>query len=784
MTEIHIKQGVLVAYGRWLIRFRWLVILLTLLVTFAASYGGQFIGFDTNYRVFFSKENPQLQLFESFQRVFSKNDNIFIVLKPESGDAFDRDTLRAVQWLTEQSWKTPYSSRVDSISNFQHTYAEGDDLVVRDLVDKVPDEYTDEELDALRRVALDEPLLRNRLISDNADTTGVNITVQIPGESPYEVPEAAQFIRTVVDQAKRDYPGITFALSGAVMMNNAFSESSQQDMSLLVPIMYGVLVVGLILFLRSFTSTLGAFLVVGLATMTAMGLTGWLGIKLTPPSATAPTIILTLAIADSIHFLKTMLWQMQKGMKKHEAIVESMRINFQAIFLTSLTTVIGFLSLNFSDAPPFRDLGNITAIGVTAALIYSVTFLPAIMSLLPVRVRALPDDHRSFFEHMADWLIRHHKLIFVSASLLVAGLAWQITRLDLNDQFVRYFDRSIEFRRDTDFMIEHISGIYAVEFPVPAQGKQGVNDPEYLHKLEEFTQWLKEQPGVSHVFSITDIMKRLNKNMHGDDAAYYRIPDDRELASQYLLLYELSLPFGLDLTDRVNVDKSASRVTVTLGDVTSVRMREFEKEAVAWLEKNAPSYMKTRSTGPVVMFSYISERNIDSMMKGNVLAFLLISFSIGIALRSFRLGLISLVPNLIPAVCAFGIWGVLVGQVNMAVAIVAAVSLGIIVDDTVHILSKYRRGKYEKGLSTHDAIVYALSMTGGALVVTTVVLVIGFSVLSLSSFEINASMGMLNAIAIGIALLFDFALLPPLLMMFDRKKVAPNVKKETAHATM
>jgi predicted RND superfamily exporter protein len=353
-------------YAEWLIRWRWAVVTVSLVIALAAAAGGQFLGFSTNYRVFFSPQNPQLQAFESLQRVYVREDNISIVIRPHQGNVFQPGLLRDVRALTEDAWKVPYATRVDSLTNFQNSTAEGDDLAVRDLVP------ADSPLDAadlvrIREAALAEPLIRDRLIAPDARTLSVNITVTLPLKSETEVPESMTYARRLVDGFRQAHPEVRVALTGSVALNHAFSESAEHDIATLVPLMYGVLLLVMGVLLRSIAGTVATLLVIGLSAASAMGLAGWLGILLTPPSVTAPTIILTLAIADSIHILITMLQQMRRGADKRTALVESLRINFEPVFLTSLTTFIGFLSLNFSDAPPFRDLGNITAIGVAPA---------------------------------------------------------------------------------------------------------------------------------------------------------------------------------------------------------------------------------------------------------------------------------------------------------------------------------------------------------------------------------------------------------------------------------
>jgi hypothetical protein len=297
--------------------------------------------------------------------------------------------------------------------------------------------------------------------------------------------------------------------------------------------------------------------------------------------------------------------------------------------------------------------------------------------------------------------------------------------MELNDQFLEYFSERIEFRRDSDFTVDHLTGVYHVQFSVPADGPEGISDPEYLETLDAFANWYRSQPGVVHVATFTDTMKRLNMNMHGDDRDWYRLPGERPLAAQYLLLYEMSLPFGLDLNNTVNIDKSALKLTVTLGRMTTNELLEKVRAGERWLAENAPAYMHTQGVGTGVMFAHISSRNIRSMLAGTMLALLLISATLIIAFRSVRLGLLSMIPNFIPAGIAFGIWAMTVGTVNVAVSIVAGMTLGIIVDDTVHFMSKYLRARREKRSDGADAVRYAFATVGMALVVTSIMLVAG-----------------------------------------------------------
>lgn len=769
-------------YGRWVVNHPWRVILLTLVLVFSAASGGKHLAFSTDYRVFFSGENPQLLAFESLEKLYTKNDNVMFILEPMDGNVFTEETLHTIQSLTADAWKIPYSIRVDSISNFQHTQAEADDLTVRELV---PEEepLNDSTLAKIRDLALSEPLLVNRLVSERAHVTGVNVTIQLPGINPItEVPEVVAYCRDLAKKVEAANSNIRVRLSGMVFMNNAFSEASMSDMQSLVPLSFILMLVALGLLLKGFVGTFVTMIVIIFSILTAMGLGGYIGFPITPPSASTPTIVLTIAIANSVHILVTFLHEMRHGSAKKDAMVESLRINMQPVFLASITTALGFLSMNFSDVPPFQHLGNMVAMGVLASFFLSVFFLPAAISILPVRVKVGQHTKGSIFmTNFGNFVVKRRSTLLWSMSGIVIIMIAFIPRNELNDVFVHYFDESIAFRQDSDFMAENLSGLYQLDYSIESGEPGGISNPAFLADLAKFTQWYRQQPETIHVSTFTDIMQRLNKNMHGDDPAWFKQPEQRDLAAQYLLLYEMSLPYGLDLNNQINIDKSATRFVVSIQTVSSNHLIAIEKRAAAWLKNNAPNITKAEGSGTSLMFANIGKTNIKSMLVGTTVALVLISLILIFALRSVKIGLISMIPNLVPAAMGFGLWGMLVGEVGLSLSIVAGMTLGIVVDDTVHFLSKYQRARREKKLHSEDAVRYAFTSVGIALTTTSIVLVVGFIVLSFSAFELNSGMGTLTAIVIAFALVADFLLLPPLLMKFEEKSDETSYEtKETA----
>lgn len=756
------------AYGRLLVRYRWAALALSLAAALACAAGLERLRNTPDSRVFFSEDNPQLQALEQFENTYARNEYLIYVLAPRGGGVFSAETMEAIAWLTEASWRTPFSQRVDSVTNYQWTRADGDDLLVSDLYPGA-DAATEADLENARAVALDRPELVNRTVNEDGSVAAVTVTLVLPGESLDEVPQVAAFARERAAEFRERYPGIDVYLNGTAMFSVAFSEVPAAEMATLFPLMVLLILLIVGLSVRSAWWTALVLISVALTVAATLGIVGWLGIVLNAGTAGAPIIMFTLAVAHSVHLMVTCEQQLRAGASRADAIVESLRVNMAPIFITSATTAIGFLSMNFSDAPPFRLLGNIVAGGVMMAFVMSVVAVPAAMAALPARARRGDRMAARAMAAFAAFVVARRGVLIWVAGAGIAALALGILRIELDDDFVKYMDESVPIRISSDFMQENLTGLNVLEYSIPAGRGEGVSDPQYLADIERFAEWLREQPKVVHVSVLTDVVKRLNRNLHGDDPAFYRVPESADLAAQYLLLYELSLPLGLDLNNRINVAKSASRVSVTVVDISSAEMRALDARAQAWLAENAPA-RAAPGTGLSLMFAHISERNITSMLGGSFTALVLISLVLVAALRSLKIGLVSLAPNLFPAAMAFGLWGYAVGEVGLGIAVVAAMTLGIVVDDTVHFLSKYLRARREHAMDAPEAVRYAFGTVGMALWVTSTCLVAGFLVMAMSNFKVNADMALLSAATIGFALAADFLFLPPLLMKLEGRR--------------
>lgn len=776
-----------------ILQHRIVIVLLSLIAVVAASMGLSRITFSSDYRVYFSPDNPELQAFERIQDTFTQSDNVLFVIAPKDGKVFTPQTLDLVEKLTAEAWKTPYSLRVDSVTNYQHTIAEGDDLVVQDLVTDAL-QLPQDTLDSYQQVALNEPILVKRLISEKGDVTGVNVVIKLPGKDPDgETPEVTNYAEALQQKMQAKYPDIDIHLTGQVVVDNAFKVAAMSDLSHVVPIAFLIAIACIAGYMyrasgsvvTMFSGTFALVIVIFASILIAQGISAWIGIPLTTPSANAPTMILTLAVADAIHICSAVFHNIRDGYTKRDAILESLRINYNPVFLTSFTTVIGFLSMNTSDSPPFQDLGNIVAIGVTAAWVFSVTLFPALIMLLPIRVKSRNGEQIGWPSRVSQLVITRHRAL-LPASIIVMGLCVAfLPRNDLNDVWSEYFDKSMVQRQAIDFTRQNLTGLGEINFMLHAKREGGVSDPDFLAALEKAATWLGQQPEVVHVATFTDIMKRLNKNLHGDDPAFYRIPDDAELAAQYLLLYEMSLPFGLDLNNQIDLSKSSSRLTATLHNIPTRELLALNDRANAWFQENIKDFEVSVGASSDIMFAHIGQRNIRSMLQSSFVALVLISIALGFSMRSGYYGLISLLPNLLPPLVAFGIWGLFVGQIGLGLSVVFGMTLGITVDYTIHFLSKFKLAREEYKMSSDDAIRYVFGTVGVAIVVTTAILVSNFAALAFSKFALNSQMGLMTAVTIVIALLINFLFLPPLLLALKQRSAVteqetPALEDDTA----
>ena len=753
-------------YTTFILRYRWLVLTLAVAVMVGLAAGLQFIIVSNDWRDNFDKDNPHRVAFEALEDTYTATNVALIAVAPKGGEVFTREALSAVEELTEAAWRVPWSTRVDSLTNYNHTEAVGDDLKVERLVEAAGS-LNDDDLARIKGIALGEISVAGRLVSHDGRVAGLVISFAFPEDPEAALTEVIDHVRGLLDKARADHPDITYHMTGDVFVNRIMTDAVDADMQILAPVALLVIVSVAAFLLRSLLGTLSLVAMLIFVIASTMGVVGWTGTLLNAANSGIPIIIMTLAIADSVHIIATTMSGMRQGLERDAAIAEALRENAWPVFLTTVTTMIGFLSLNASNSPPFRVLGNFVAFGVFCAFMYSMTLLPALLLVLPLRANPGRAGRSAFFDRLGAFVVARRTLLLWSMTTVAIVLAAGIPRIELTDNWLQYLDERYEFRRDTDFVIDNLTGMENLEYSLNAGRDGGITDLGYLRKIDAFAEWYRAQPEVAHVQAFPDIMKRLNKNMHGDDPAFYRMPEDSELAAQYLLLYELSVPFGSDLNNRIDVGRSATRMTVTMSRLNAEQQRKLDVRGQEWLRANGPE-LATGGSGYSLAFAHLTISNNKNMLQGTVMAMALISLILIGIFRSLRLGLISLVPNFIPAAMAFGVWGYLYVEVGNAGSLVTAIAFGTVVDDTIHFMTQYLKARRE-GRSAPEAVQTAFRSVGHPLFITTMILVLGFLVFASSGFAISLMLGLLVALTIGFALICDFLLLPPLLIAIDRK---------------
>ena len=751
-----------------MIRHRRLIVVLGALFAIVSGGGMSRLRFCHDMDAMFDDDNPQLKALIEYRDTFGDRDNVLFTLAPRYGDVFSFTSLTLLQELSDAVDELPYMSHVYSLARFRGIHFDGEDILIENLYDSV-DDLTDSDLAALREKVLDEPLLVHQLVSADGSAAVVFARLELP-EDDLASASVAAAAQAVLDKFRLRYPEIDLHLTGSVMMSEAFRTTALQGFGSLVPLMFLVIFMIIGVALRSFSGVLAVMVVMSASVVSACGLTGWLGIPLTIVSAIFPGLVITLAVADCVHIVNSTFQRMRAGASQNAAIVYAVRMNLKPVLLTSFTTAIGFLSLNFSESPPFRDLGNLIAIGVMNACLFSVMLLPSLLAILPLRARKADSDRMTrLMRALSSWVGCHYVYIRFSCLAIVAVLVLGVFRLELDTNVNELYSRKLEVRRATDFHIERMGVSAVIGYPLDSGVAHGVTEPEYLNIMDRFARWYRDQPEVLHVSSLADIIKRMNRAMHDDDPDAERIPDCRSTNAQYLLFYGMSLPSGHGMAAEVDITERIAAMHVMTQPMSSSRIRALDNEAQAWLRDHAPETMQTAGSAPGRIWAHLTYRNFRTMMLGTLIAMLLISLLIAPALQSVRFGLLSLPPNLLPPLVMFGLWGYTVGRVGLPASMISAIMLGIVVDDTIHFLCRYTRARRIRGMGSERALQYTFETVVPALCITTLALVTGFLTLTLSPFGMISSIGSMSTTVIALALLLDLFLLPSLILTVERR---------------
>lgn len=746
-------------YHQLVLAHPWAVLTAALLLAAALSAGTSLLTFRADERVFFSTSNPKLEALDAFHRRYGKEDNLILVVQARVGDLYTPEHVQTIADLVDALWALDHVKRVDGITNFQAVTGDTDWMQV-DHLWRQGDPTDAATLTRMRTTAERMPLALGRLISADGRTAILAVGFRLPAEDADPVAAAAlRQVRALVADTAVAAPGLDLHISGSIALDQAFAEASASDGMLLIPIMFTLLLATLGLMLWSWVPVLACLLVIAGAIGAALGVAGLLGLPLSSVSVSAPFVITIIAVADTVHFAFAASAARRAGADRHAAVATALQTTVLPIFLTSFTTAVGFLSLAFAEVPPFAHLGIIAGLGVVFAWALTMLIVPPLMLVLPWSSAPALDGMRRRLVALGRWTASHPRtaIALTLGPALVASVF--IANNTLDDRYIRYFDERFAFRVDTDVLNRNLGGFYKLEYDLAADGYRSISDPAYLRDVDRFADWYRQQPGVTHVESPADRIKMIHRGLYGGGDDAYRLPETEATAAQLLALYEMQLPFGQDLSEQIVNDRSAARMSVSLNDRSTAEMLGLDRAAANWLAEQAPRLAASApATGTSIMFATIGQRNIQSMLMGSLVGYAVIAVVLWLTFRSATLTAVAFLANVMPVLAALGLWGIIVGEVGMAVAAIAVVTMGIVVDDTIHLLLALRR---QQGQGDRAQVISsALAETGPGMVATTLCLAGGFFVLALSGFEINAWLGLMTAIITVIALGFDLLFIP------------------------
>lgn len=716
--------------------------------------------FDNAVEVWFVDDDPALVAHHKLLDTFSSDE--LIVIGIEAPDVFAPEVLDKIERITRAVEEAPHVEKVFSLTNIEAITGEDDMLEVGELIDFPLDPSA---LPAVRERALANELYVGNVVSARGDFTCIIARIPHYGDQfDYKV-ETVTAVREILAREKGD----RFFLSGGPTLDEQFYYNSERDTAKTVALMLGLMVVVLWLLLRSVAGVAVTLITVVTATLWTIGAMILLGVRVNVVTTMLPPLLLAVGVADTMHVLVEYQAYVHGARDRVEAMRKACRELMEPLFLTTLTTAIGMLSLSISRVEAIREFGYFAAFGVTAAFLLTVTFVPIAISYLPAPRERKQENLLSarFLEGVHRFTMRHSRPIILAATLLVVGSALATTQVRAESAFLKIFKPSAQVRIDTEKIQDALGGIVTLEIMVDTGREGGVKDPEVLRELEELETFLESQPTVSSAQSIADYFKDLRRAFFDNDQREYRLPETREEAAQYLLLYEMDKPDG-DIREYVTFDYRETRVSARVALASSNASVELVEKTRDYIEREFPSGMTATIAGLSQLYANMEEYIRDSMIQGFGSAFIGILIVFWIQLRSIPLGTIVMIPHLMPIAITLGLMGLTGIRLDSTTTMVASVAIGLADDDSIHFVSRVG-AKLRAGADMVEALRAALVEVGRALFYTSVALCAGFGVMLTSSFMGAVYFGLLVMITMILALVADVLVLPVMLRWYDSR---------------
>ena len=756
-----------------IIKFKWLIAILIPIITLTFAIGLNHLTFEGSYRIWFGTQSQILKDYDNFRNTFGNDEVISVTFKNEKG-IFNKESLGVVHRITEKFWQTQYIARVDSITNFQHVYADPkypDEVIVENFIEDI-DDLDKNTLNQKRKIALKEDAIINRIISSDAKTTTI-VARLVPkaAEDPTLSLKIKKLTEEILKPEIQKY-GYEFHLNGGPIINSSFIEIAQADMALFTPLVILCIMLLLFLIFKKMSSMLISISVVIFTFLIVLSVQVMLGYKLNNFTVNMPVFIMAIGIADAMHLFWIYTVARKKGMNNDKAIHYTVKKNFLPILFTSLTTAVGFASLSISEIVPIKTLGIATANAAILAFIMTILFVPALLAITNPKIDAVPqEDNKSsnFAKWYGEFIVKFDKRILLGTLVLFIVLGFGITKVEVDSNTVRYFKEDVPWRKAVNFTQDNISGPAGYEIIVDSNKKDGIKDPKFLNTVDEFyEEFYAKYDDVRQLNSLLQVVKKFNLVLNNSKS----VPDSQNLVAQYLLLYTLSLPQGMEINDQMDIDERLFRISASMNIAQSSKNLEMMTWIEKWWETN--SEYTAEINGQTAMFAHMQHDVTQTLIQSITLAIVAVSIMMLIIFRNIRMLPLFVIPNILPIILVVGIMGWLGIYIDIGVAIAGAIIIGVAVDDTIHFLIKYFEAR-NTGANIKDSLTYVMQYAGNAIIFTTIILSIAFSIFVFSDFLPNFMFGIVTASALIIAVIVDLLMLPAILSMMDTYKT--NKKK-------
>jgi uncharacterized protein len=768
------------SWSYWVIKQRALMISLWVFLVILGGYLGKDIHFDHTIERNFSESDTKIKDFNNLLNLFGDNEYLIVGVSALQGqDIFNRDTLAVVDSLTDFLERQEAVTQVRSITKYQYLRGTEDNLSVEDLfVNQRADNPSDIDINQARYIAGAEPLLQDVLITPELTETRIAARIRYEKESPTHKVELVKNLYQFVAEKKFIEQGHQIHFGGQPIFDEQFETRNKSDSALLYPLMAIIMIAVLWISFRSWYITLLPWAVIIAGIMVLNGIQGLLGYPHSVvDQALVPTMII-IGIGVSIHLIVDFI-NKHKTMDRLIAAQGSVRELWLPSFFTTATTSIGFIALSVTEIIPIKEMGILGAIGPWILFVASFSLLPAILSYRKQSATTKTDGYtaeiiQNFANTIPEFTLRHRKTILVTSTLLFLATFAALGTIKVDTNFVEYFRKDNPARQDMLYFDKHFDGAMTMEVIIDSGRENGIKEPAFLQRVAAFENFLEERESTGKILSILDFLKEVKQSMNEEKPQFYVLPDTANEAAQLLFLYENAGPEE-DLSDMRDFDNRYLRLTVPMINApASVTERELNE--IKNVITRDFSDLSITLTGVKLLFQAQDTYTSQGMIKSFAVSLIVISLFFFVLFRSIRLGLYCIIPSVLPILIVGAATGLLGIPLDLGTMIVGAMTMGLAVDDSIHVVSRYESAR-KFGLSCREAIRTAMRESGTAVIFSSIILVLGFSILMLGSFIPIVYVGLFSAAIMALALLGDLLLLPAIIYTIEDKTIVSEGEK-------